>query len=121
MGDNMKKFLFSYLFIIIIFLIMIFLITLMNYFDVLSGSFSMIFKMIIPIVSMLIGSIYLGRKSKEKGYLEGIKLGVVFVVVLFLFSFLGLDKSINTTRIIYYLIIIVSSMLGSMIGIQKNS
>lgn len=117
----MKNYLIAIGYILISFILLVFIVNLFNYFDVLSGMPLKIIKMIIPVIAMLIGSIYLGKKSIKKGYLEGIKLGIIVVFLFFIFSFLGLDKSLSFSRIIYYIIIIITTMLGSMIGINKKS
>lgn len=116
----MKKYLISLGYILISFFILTFLVTLLNYFDVISGTVLKALKMIISIISIFVGGIYLGINSIEKGYLKGIKLGLIFVLLIFSFSFLGLDKSFDISRLVYYLIIISTSMLGSMIGINKS-
>ncbi len=117
----MKKYLIAIGYTLISFILLIFILNLFNYFDVLSGMTLKIIKMIIPVISMLIGSIYLGKNSIKKGYLEGLKLGVIISLVFFIFSFLGLDKSLSFSRIIYYAIVVISSMLGAMIGISQNN
>ena len=105
----MKKYLIAIGYILISFIILTFIVTLLNYF------------VVVPIISMLLGSIYLGLKSDKKGYLEGIKLVIIMSFIFFIFSFLGLDKNLSFSRLIYYIIIIITSMLGGMIGISKKS
>ena len=117
----MKKYLISLGLILACFIILSFILTLLNYFDVLSGTILKVFKIIIPFISMFTGSFYLGKNSIKKGYMEGLKIGFLFVFLIFIFSFLGLDKSIDFSRAIYYVIIIITSMLGSMMGITKST
>ena len=117
----MKKYLVAIGYILISFIILTFVVTLLNYFDVTTGNTLKLIKIVVPIISTLFGSIYLGLKSDKKGYLEGIKLGIIMSFLFFIFSFLGLDKNLSFSRIIYYLIITITSMLGSMIGISKKS
>ena len=76
--------------------------------------------MIIPIVSLLAGGFYIGKHSKENGWLEGLKIGLIFLVILFLLSYLGFQEGMHLKTWIYYLIILISSILGSMIGINKK-
>ncbi len=114
------KYLKSLLYIFISILIFTLLISSLSYFNLL-GSALKYFKLIAIIVSMLIGGIFLGKQSSNKGYLEGIKIGVIVIFILFLLSYLGFDKNINLERIIYYLIILISSIFGSIIGINKKS
>lgn len=94
--------------------------TILNYFDILNYSTIKWLKAFTMIVSMLAGGFIIGKNSSNKGYMQGLKLGIIFVIILFIFSFLGLDKSFGVKRLIYYLIITLSSMLGSMFGITKS-
>ncbi len=117
----MKKYLIAIGYILISFIILTFIVTLLNYFDVATNNTLKLIKIVGPIISMLLGRIYLGLKSDKKGYLEGIKLGIIMSFIFFIFSFLGLDKNLSFSRMIYYIIIIITSMLGGMIGISKKS
>lgn len=114
------KYLKSLLYIFISILIFTLLISSLSYFNLL-GSALKYFKLIAIIISMLIGGIFLGKQSYSKGYLEGIKIGGIVIFILFLLSYLGFDKNINLETIIYYLIILISSIFGSIIGINKKS
>ena len=117
----MKNYLVAIGYILLSFIVLTFIVTLLNYFDVIAGNTLKLIKIVVPIISTLLGSVYLGFNSNKKGYLEGIKLGIIMSFLFFIFSFLGLDKSLSFSRIIYYLIIIITSMLGAMIGISKKS
>ena len=103
----------------LIILISSFFITLLNYFDILSGSFLSILKIIIMIVSFFTGGFLTGRNSNSKGWLEGLKLGVIFSSLLFIIN-IFLIKNFAFKNILYFIILIVSSIVGSMIGISKK-
>ncbi|MDD2409624.1 MAG: TIGR04086 family membrane protein [Bacilli bacterium] len=75
--------------------------------------------LIFMVIISLISGFLIGKKSEKKGYLNGLILGILFCLFLFIFSLLFKD-SYNINTIIYYLIIIVSSSIGSMFGIQKK-
>lgn len=77
-------------------------------------------KILIPIIALFIGGIIIGKNSKNKGWFEGFKYGIIVIVIMFLISFLFSNNFFNIKRIIYYLILIFISILGSMIGINKN-
>lgn len=102
-------------------LIMTFLFSSLYYFKLLSSNTLAIFKIIIPIFSLLLGGFIIGRKSEKKGWLEGVKLGFIFLILLILFNILGLGYKIEVKNIIYYLIIMISCILGSMIGINLSN
>ena len=93
----------------------------LSYFNLLSNNVIKVFELIAIIISMFIGGLYLGRLSNKKGFLEGIKIGIVVIVILFLLSYLGFDISFSLNTFIFYLLILISSILGSIIGINKKS
>lgn len=112
---------FSILYIIASLLILTFIMTIFSYFNIIGNGFVTILKILIPIISLFIGGIYMGKKSIKKGWLEGLKLSLIFLILLVIFEFLALDKSFEIKNILYYLIIITSCIFGSIIGINKNN
>ena len=114
------KYLKVLLFILIPILFLNIILTVLYYFNILGTSGTNYFKLAIIIISMLIGGIYIGSKAQKKGWLEGIKIGLEVIILLFLISYLGFDKGINVKTLLYYFLILSSSMLGSMIGINKR-
>lgn len=110
----------SFIYIISTILILIFIITLLNYFNIISDKIIPIFKILIPITSLFIGGIQIGKRSKNKGWLEGLKLGSIFSIFLLVFNFLAFSNSFKFKYLLFYLIIITSSILGSMIGINRK-
>ena len=112
---------FSLLFIIGSLLILTLLIYFFNYFNLFSNGLVSTFKIIIPIISLFAGGFFIGKKSSKKGWLEGLKLSLIFTIILILFNLLGLGNKLELKNILYYLIIIISCMFGGMLGINKNN
>lgn len=112
---------FSLLFIIGSLLILTLLLTFFNYFNLFSNGLVSTFKIIIPIISLFAGGFFIGKKSSKKGWLEGLKLSLIFTIILILFNLLGLENKLELKNILYYLIIIISCMFGGMLGINKNN
>ena len=119
--NYLKKLGFSLLYIISSIFILTILITLLSYFNILSNSVTSIFKILILVTSVIIGGYYIGKRSNKKGYIEGLKLGTIFSILLIIFNYLAFNNSFKVKYILFYLIIIVSSILGSMIGINKRA
>ncbi|MDD4036030.1 MAG: TIGR04086 family membrane protein [Bacilli bacterium] len=103
-----------------IILIFTFLITILNYFNILSTLTISYLKLIIVLITAFSSGILVGKSSIKKGWLEGLKLGISIVVLMILFSYLGLGKSLAYKNIIYYIIIIITTILGGMIGINRK-
>ena len=116
----LKKLGYSLIYIIPSLLVLTFIVTLLSYFNIISDKIVSIFKIIIPIISLLIGGYYIGKNSNKKGYIEGLKLGLIFSIILIIFNFLAFEHSFKLKYVLFYIIIIISSMLGSMIGVNKK-
>lgn len=99
-------------------LLLTFIITLLNYINVIGINFVNIFSYIVPFISFLIGSFILGKKSLSKGWLEGLKLGLISIFILFIFNFLAFDSSLTINNIILYATVFISNVLGGMFGIN---
>lgn len=97
------------------------IITTLNYFDIFNKNISSIIKIILIVLSYFIGGFIIGGKSTKKGWLEGLKFGLITSIIFILFNILGLQTKIDFKIIFYYLILIISSIFGSMIGINKKN
>ncbi len=92
--------------------------TLLYYFDIISTNFVSILNIAIPIVFILLGTIYLGIKTIKKGWLAGVKYGALFIIIITIINFVFYHNPYKMTNILYYFIIILTSILGSMLGIN---
>ncbi|MEG0994867.1 MAG: TIGR04086 family membrane protein [Bacilli bacterium] len=117
---NLIKKYFSSLGFIIMIILGLIILTVFNYFNLINDNIIKYFKILIPIIASISGGIYIGTKSLNNGYVEGLKVGLTFITILGLISYLGLEKFINIKMLLYYFILLISSMFGSMIGINKH-
>ena len=108
----------SFLYFFIPFIILLFITTLLYYFNLINNNVIKYLKIITLILSTFIGGFKIGKLSNSKGYIKGIILGLIIVFIFFIVSLF--TKSFKVTLIIYYLIIIITTALGSIIGINKN-
>ena len=107
------------LFFLVPFITLLFIITIFYYFDILSNQSIKYFKFIILLLSCLIGGVYVGKQSKNKGYLNGIILSSIVLVFFFLITlFFG---NFKWQILVYYLIIMLTTTIGSMIGINRKN
>jgi len=97
------------------------IITLLNYLNILNGSILNIISIIVMIIAIFIGGFLTGRKANKKGYLEGIKFGGIMIVIILLLNLLIFKNKFSLIDILYYLSLLFSSTIGSMIGIQRRS
>jgi len=74
---------------------------------------------LISIIAIFVGAIKLGKSISQKGIVTGL---IYFTVWLFIMIFLSLvvfKTNLGFKNIVYYLILLVFSMLGGILG--KNS
>ena len=88
--------------------------------NLLGMEISKIIYTIFIIIFMLISGFILGLNIKDKGYLKGLAYGSAIAFIMFILSFI-LQSSHSLYNVIYYLIIIASTTLGTMFGVNKSS
>lgn len=110
----------SFLYIIGVTIVLTFIMTLLNYFNIITGSVLTITKIIITFIAIFIGGFIIGKKSKTKGWLEGIKIGIIILIILSIINFLILKVNFEFRIILYDIIILFSCTFGSIIGINLN-
>lgn len=101
-------------------LILTLFITFLNYFNIIGKKTVTILEIISPILTLFIGGFVIGKESNQKGWLEGLKLALIFIILIVLFNYLGLRNHLEIKNLIYYLILTITCMFGGMIGINKN-
>ena len=114
----MKKYLIHLGTTIISILILLLLLTTLYYFNIINETTYNILKIIILLISIFFNCLFLGKKAKNKGYLEGIKLSLILIVISLIPTII-LSK-FTLPILIYYVIILITGALGSMIGINMN-
>ena len=114
----MKKYLISLLYFVVPFIVLLFISTLLYYFDIISNNGIKYLKLIITLISIFIGGFKIGIESNNKGYQKGLILSGIIIFIFIILSLL--TKSFKISNLIYYLIILITGTIGSMIGIIKK-
>lgn len=109
----------SFIYIICFLLGLTFISTLFNYINLFGNTFINVLKVIIPVISLFVGGFVIGKRTGKKGWLEGIKLSLIFLAFLTIFNYLALDFSMSPKTLIYYIILVIATTFGSMIGVNK--
>lgn len=95
-------------------LIIPFFLTLFNIIKIRTNKISII---IIGAILMFIIGFITGKSSYKKGYLNGLLVSVFSIFILLILSLIFRFK-LNINSLIYYITLIASTILGSMIGIN---
>lgn len=109
-------------FLLILVLLFIFsaITTLLGYYNVFTNKVIQPMSLFLTLLTFFLGGIFLGVRSEKRGWLEGLKLGLTTIFLFFLIRYLGFDQGMNLKGFLYYLLLLASPMLGSMIGINKR-
>ena len=97
-----------------------FLLSILEYFNLFYGKVSEVSMFIYMAILFFIIGLLVGKKATHKGYLEGIKISLSLIFILIVINVLFYQTGFSLERTIYYFILILSSTLGSMIGINKQ-
>lgn len=100
-------------------IVLSFVLTIFYYFDIISNNIYNIMKMIIVIGSLFINSLLLGKNSNKYGIVEGLKLGGIFLIIMIIIKLIT-NSSFDIRTLIYSLIILLTSSVGAVIGINKK-
>lgn len=117
--EYIKKISKCLLYFLIALLSLSFILTILNYFDIINYKIIDLIKYIILFICYLISGYYIGYNSNKKGFIEGIKIGLIISVILILLNLI-IFGNIKLTYLIYYLLLIGISTLGSIFGINKK-
>lgn len=101
-------------------LILSLILSILNYFDIFSVKICYIISWIFMLFFQFFTGIFYGRKAEKNGYLEGLKWSGIFLLLLVFINVVFFQSGFPLARIIYYLILAITTVIGSMIGINKK-
>lgn len=103
----------------IILIIGIIIISFLSYVNILGGKVLAVFKILISFIAIIVGSFKQGIKSTKRGFLEGLKIGLLFTIFYMLINLIFF-KLFAIKNLLYYILILFVSMCGGMLGISKR-
>lgn len=112
----LKNYLKSYLYLFTSIIILTIILSITNYYLFFKTT---LIKLLIPIISILISTIILGKNTKQKAYIEGIKFTSTYILLSIIISIL-FKNPFSLKLIVSYLSLLISGIIGSMIGINLN-
>ncbi|MBQ6282654.1 MAG: TIGR04086 family membrane protein [Bacilli bacterium] len=116
----MKKFIKPTLYSLIAFIIFTFIITLFNYIGILPYKLFKIIRIIGIIIIFFIDGFLVGKESNKKGWLNGLEGSLILLIIFAIFNLL-FNGNFSIKTLIGYVVLIVISILGSMLGINKKN
>ena len=118
--NKIKKYIKPMIYFYVTLLSYLIIITTLNYFNIVSyKTVSLICFIVVILLFMMIGFM-VAMRSNKKGYINGLIIGG-FNIILFLFLafILGTNPKLNIG--IYFLILLLSSTIGGMFGINYKN
>ena len=82
------KYLKTFIFEFIILISLTLITTILYYFNITNNNINNVFKIIIFIITFLLSGIYIGRRAKQKYYIEGLKISGINIILFLLLSLL---------------------------------
>jgi len=112
----LKNYLKSYAYLFGAILILTIILSTINYFFIIPTK---IIKLLIPVISIFLSTIILGKNTKSKAYLEGLKFTSLYLILSIIISIIT-KNPFNFKLIICYLLLLLTGIIGSMIGINLS-
>lgn len=106
-------------FYLLFLILLLFICSLLN----LLGVNSTITSFLLLIFNMALFLIYgfkTGIKSKEKGFLAGLKISLIMLLILMVINIFTSKNMFNLSTLVYYLILLLTGTFGGMLGINKR-
>lgn len=103
----------------LILVISLIIISILSYFNIISGKVIMILELILCFTVIFITAVKQGKNSQKYGFLEGLETGIIFII-LYLIINCAIYNCFKIKNFIYYLIILTISTIGGMFGIAKK-
>lgn len=112
----MKKYLIPALYTLGIIVIGTLVSSALYYFNITSSKINSILLYLISIAGIFTGSILFSKEIKYKGIISGIIYFMACFIVMGILSLLVFKASFKLSSLIYYIVILIFSMLGGVIG-----
>lgn len=120
MVKYIKNLLISLLFVFGLHIVIVFLVAFLHRFNIISYPVVKVLLVIIPLLNLLFGGFIMARKCEDKGWLMGLVVGGVYILIVIIFNYLALDTGITLPKLLFYAIILLSSTFGGMVGIATK-
>ena len=100
-------------------IIYLFIITTLAHFNIFSYKTVSVLSFIFMCILFMISGFKLGKKSQKRGYLSGLFIGTINIVIILLLALI-LKSIPNIKSLIYFAVLLLSSTRGGMFGINKK-
>ncbi len=100
--------------------IITFILNLLYYFNLFGDKLMNIFMIITSLICFLVSGREFSKNDKSKGYISGLKIGLIYSILFLVITFIFFNNDFKVFNLIYYILIIISSIFGGMLGNYVN-
>jgi len=112
----LKGFLYTFFIIIVATIIS----TTLYYYNIIGDKINNMFLYLISIVSIFIGSIIFNKNTKYKKIIGGLIYFIICMLIYIIISLMFYGGYLNIKSIVYYFVLLIFSVFGSIIGKSIN-
>lgn len=96
------------------------LISTLHILNILSKNVVTFLKIVIPIIALFTGSYLISKEEKTNGWKNGLLFGTIYFIIMFFLNLFIKGEVILLKQFLFFLILLVSSVLGGMMGVYFN-
>lgn len=100
-------------------LLLVFITSLLNLIGV-NSTITNLMIFLFNLIAFFFFGIKTGRKAEAKGYIAGLKISGLFLLVLLVINLFTMRQIFSISTILYYIILVLAGVLGGMLGINKK-
>lgn len=112
----MKKYLNLIMYPIMIILIGVLISSILYYFNITTDKLNCIFLLITMVLAIFIGSIKFSKTVNYKGIINGLIYFIIWFIIMMILSLIFIRNNFTYKNIIYYIILLVFSIIGGILG-----
>jgi len=96
-----------------------FLLTILFYYNIISDKIFPFVKLVVVLITFLVHSFLLSRRLEQKGFIIGLFYALIYILIFTVSSVIF--YKFQGKIFLYFFLLIIISILGSLFGIQKRS
>lgn len=94
--------------------------SILYYFNITSEKINSILLYIISIISIFTGSLLIAKNVNKKGIISGLIYFIVWIILSLIISLIVFKTSFKMSNFIYYIVLLLFSLSGGIIGKNKQ-
>ncbi len=76
---------------------------------------------VVSFIAIFIGGFVAGKRGGEKGWVSGGLTGLLYMIINFLYQYLGYDRLFSPEQLIYYACFTITCVCGGILGVNMSN